>query len=62
MYMQALGIYMVYTWYIPCIIFIGVPDVVLMPVHPAGPPESSGFAASKRHTSSYTHTFIQVWF
>ena len=26
MYMQALGIYMVYTWYIPCIIFIGVPD------------------------------------
>ena len=27
MYMQALGIYMVYTWYIPCIIFIGVPDV-----------------------------------
>ena len=34
----------------------------LLPVHPAGPPESSGFAASKRHTSSYTHTFIQVWF
>ena len=26
MYMQALGIYMVYTWYISCIIFIGVPD------------------------------------
>jgi len=28
----------------------------LLPVHPAGPPESSGFAASKRHTSSYTYT------
>ena len=23
------GIYMVYTWYIPCIIFIGVPDALL---------------------------------
>ncbi len=28
MYIQALGIYMVYTWYIvlPCIIFLWVPD------------------------------------
>ena len=26
MYIPALGIYHVYTWYIPCIIFIGVPD------------------------------------
>jgi hypothetical protein len=26
MYILALGIYMVYTWYIPCIIFLRVPD------------------------------------
>jgi hypothetical protein len=26
MYILAHGMYMVYTWYIPCIIFIGVPD------------------------------------
>ena len=30
----------------------------LLPVHLAGPPESSGFAASKRHTSSHTHTSL----
>ena len=26
MYIQPLGIYMVYTWYIPTIYLIGVPD------------------------------------
>ena len=30
----------------------------LLPVHQAGPPESSGFAALKRHTSSHTHTSL----
>ncbi len=29
MYIQALGIYMLYTWYIPYIIFLLVPDVIV---------------------------------
>ena len=67
LYMIVSGLHQTSTyWYIlvhPC--DMNVHTLInwsLLPVHPAGPPESSGFAASKRHTSSYTHTFIQVWF
>ena len=63
LYMIVSGLHQTSTyWYIlvhPC--DMNVHTLInwsLLPVHPAGPPESSGFAASKRHTSSHTHTSL----